>query len=120
VTNEASDRVSFLDRPLPSLFHLRVVVLQPGCSEPYDSAEWLGALVVLERGALEIECTKGRRRALSAGAVFWLAGLPLRALHNPGTVPAVLSAVSRARDEFPADPRLYVVTEMTTDKEGKP
>ena len=114
------DRISFLGRELPAPFRLRVIVLLPGSVKAYDSSEWAGELVVLERGRLELECSRRRRRALSGGAVFWLEGLPLRALHNPGTVPAVLSAVSKARDEFAQDPRFHVVTGTTTDKEGTP
>jgi hypothetical protein len=116
----AREPISFLDRPLPPRLRLRVVLLLPGARRAYRSSEWAGELVVLERGAVEMECTRGGLRALSAGAVFWLVGLPLRALHNPGTVPAVLSAVSLARDEFSEAPRLYVVTATTTDKEGTP
>jgi hypothetical protein len=116
----AREKVSFLDRPLPPRFRLRVVLLLPGASKAYESSEWAGELIVLERGTVEVECIRGGLRALSAGAVFWLAGLPLRALRNPGTVPAVLSAVSRARDEFSAAPRLYVVTATTTDQEVTP
>jgi hypothetical protein len=37
----------------------------------------------------------GERRCLERGDVFWLANLPLRALHNPGDGPALLLAVSR-------------------------
>jgi len=95
-------------------------VLPPGSTKAYESSEWAGELIVVESGRLEIECVRRARRAFSGGALFWLEGLPLRALHNPGTVPAVLSAVSKARDEFAQDPRFHVVTPMTTDKEGTP
>jgi hypothetical protein len=106
VSSEEPASISFLDRELPAPFRVRVVVLLPGTAKAYDASEWTGELVVLESGRLELECNRRRRRALPAGAVFWLQGLPLRALHNPGTLPAVLSAVSRARDEFAQDPRL--------------
>ena len=33
--------------------------------------------------------------SLARGAVLWLVGLPLRALHNVGRHPAVIVAVSR-------------------------
>ena len=36
-------------------------------------------------------------RTFQHGASFWLAGLPLRALHNPGQVPAVLVAICRSK-----------------------
>ena len=120
MSSTAPDSISFLGRKLPAPFRLRVVVLEPGTAKAYESSEWAGELVVIERGRIEMECTQRRRRAFTRGAVFWLEGLPLRALHNPGTALAVLSAVSKARDEFAQDPRFHVVTATTTDKEGTP
>jgi hypothetical protein len=100
------ERLSFIDRPLPPSFELRVVALPPGHERPYDEGEWRGALVVVERGEVELECLAGGRLQCGAGAVLWLVGLPLRALHNPGLETALLAAVSRRCDEFSADPRL--------------
>jgi hypothetical protein len=73
-----------------------VVALVPGRARPYDEAEWRDALVVVEHGEIELECSSGRRRRFGSGAVLCLNGLPLRALHNCGLGPAVLSAVSLA------------------------
>jgi hypothetical protein len=92
----APDRVTFLGRTLPSNFVLGVIVVSPGGRRPYDRDEWRDALVVIEHGAVDLECVLGRRRRFHEGDVLWLAALPLRALHNPGEVPAVLSRVSRA------------------------
>jgi hypothetical protein len=89
------ERLSFLERPLPPAFELRVVVIAPGRERPYDEAEWRGALVVVEQGEIELECVAGGRMGCNSGAVLWLVGLPLRALHNPGPEPAVLAAVAR-------------------------
>jgi hypothetical protein len=77
-------------------FDVRVVELPPGGERPYDGAEWAGALVLVDRGELELDCPDGRRPRFAGGAVLWLGGLPVRALRNPGAVPAVLVAVSRA------------------------
>lgn len=91
------ERLSFIDRPLPPSFELRVFALAPGHERPYDEAEWRGALVVVERGEVELECLAGGRLQCGAGAVLWLVGLPLRALHNRGPGTALLAAVSRRR-----------------------
>jgi hypothetical protein len=88
-------RLTFLDRPLPAAFELRLVALDPGGDRPYDAAEWRGALVVVERGEVELEANSGRCWTFKAGSVLWLVGLPLRALHNRGAEQTVLSAVTR-------------------------
>jgi hypothetical protein len=91
------DRLAFPGRRLPPAFELRVVVLAPGHRRAHVHAGWRDALVVAERGELELECLGGSRRRFGRGSVLWLDGLPLRALHNPGRVPVVLVAVSRRR-----------------------
>ena len=74
-----------------------MITLAPGTSRPFDAADWAGALVILECGELELEALTGCRVRLLRGAIFWLAGLPLRCLHNPGRDAAVLIAVSRRK-----------------------
>jgi hypothetical protein len=76
-------------------FERRVVVVAPGRPRPYDAAEWRDAIVVVERGEIEVEGRAGGRARFGAGAVVWLEGLPLRALHSRGGEPVVLVAVSR-------------------------
>ena len=90
------ERLSFLDGPLPARFRLRALTLEPGCSQPFREEDWDDALVVVERGEVELECKAGIRRRFPPGAVMWLQGMDLHALHNPGEQPTVLSAVSRA------------------------
>ena len=87
--------VSFLERRPDSAFEKRVVSIAPGSSRAYDGGEWRDALVVVERGEIELESTAGDRRTFEAGAVLFLVGLPLRALHNRAREDAVLVAVSR-------------------------
>ena len=77
-------------------FDLRVVELPPGGERAYDGAEWHDALVVVERGEIELDCRGGSRPRFAGGAVLWLGGLPVRALQNPGPTPAVLVAVARS------------------------
>jgi hypothetical protein len=78
-------------------FARRTVVLESGTSRPSDDAEWRDALVLLVQGDVDLECTAGGRRRYHAGAVLWLAGIDLKALHNVGVDPVVLLAVSRRR-----------------------
>ncbi len=87
--------LSFLGRPLAPAFELRVVAVAPGDTRAYDEAEWRDALVVVERGEIELECVSGTCRRFDHGDMLCLIGLPLRALHNRGGEPAVLVAVSR-------------------------
>jgi hypothetical protein len=77
------------------------VTVEPGRPRPYDAAEWRDALVVVETGALELECTAGVRRRFERGATLWFCGLPLRALHSPGPGPTLLVAVSRRPGPVP-------------------
>jgi hypothetical protein len=74
---------------------VRMVVVGPGRARPFDDADWRDALVVVERGEIELEWLSGTRQRFGADAVLWLEGLSLRALHNSGPRSAVLVAVSR-------------------------
>jgi len=94
------DRLSFLGRPLPPAFEHRTVAIAPGGERVYVEDEWRGALVVVERGELELESMRGGRRSFARGDILWLVGLPLRALHNHGREPVLLSAVSRRSVTF--------------------
>jgi hypothetical protein len=84
---------------MPAWAQLRVVAIEPGCRRPYDPAEWRGALVVVERGEIVVECPSGARWRFEEGAVMSLAGLPARALCNERAATVLLSALSRA-DHF--------------------
>jgi glyoxylate utilization-related uncharacterized protein len=77
------------------MFKLRVVTVAPGRARDYAEAEWRDALVVVERGEIELETTGHTCWRFERGDVLWLSGLPLRALHNRGAEPARLVAVSR-------------------------
>jgi hypothetical protein len=89
------DRISFLGRPLPPAFRLRAIAVAPGRARAFDDTEWRDALVVVERGEIELEFLTAGRRRYGRGDVLWLNGLSLRALHNRGLEPAVLVAVRR-------------------------
>ncbi|MGH7713059.1 MAG: hypothetical protein ACREOG_17335 [Gemmatimonadaceae bacterium] len=97
-----SEELSFLDRTLPPHFERRIVVVYPGRMRMYVQGEWSDALIVVERGEIELESSLGARYRFSRGDVLWLTGLPLRALHNRGREPALLVAVRRTRELDPA------------------
>ena len=91
-------RLSLLGRPLPRAFTRRVVVIGPSEAMPIVEADWRDALVVVERGEIEVECSAGGRRCFSSGSVLWFEGLGLRTVHNTGSEPVTLAAVSRRGD----------------------
>jgi hypothetical protein len=90
-----AEHLSLLGLRMPAWAQLRVVSIEPGCRRPYDPTEWQGALVVVERGAIELECPSGARWRFQAGAVISLADLPIRALCNERPETALLSALTR-------------------------
>ena len=90
-------RLSFLGRRLPPAFEVRWVVLMPGDLRPYDGAVWGDALIVVERGEVEVESLTGVRWRFVAGDILCLGRLPWCALRIHGPEPVLLSAVSRAR-----------------------
>ncbi len=97
-------RLSFLGRRLSPAFELRSLTLAPGSERRFDEAEWRDCLVVVEEGEIDLECTRGGRRRFRSGDVLCLTGLPLRALINRGTLPAMLVAISRRSRKEPPEP----------------
>jgi mannose-6-phosphate isomerase-like protein (cupin superfamily) len=85
-----------LGRPLSERFDVLVVVLWPGEARPFRAAEWEDTVALVEDGEIELECTRGGRRRFGPGAVLPMGRLTLRTLHNPGSGPVRLTAVSRA------------------------
>lgn len=90
-------RLSFLDGPFGTAFEKLVVVVAPGGSRGYAEAEWRDALVVVERGEIELETTAGCRQRFASGDILCLDGPSLRALHNRGGEDAILVTVPRRR-----------------------
>jgi hypothetical protein len=74
---------------------VRVVAVAPGDDRAYDEAEWRDALVLVRSGEIELRGVSGASSSFGRGALLYLQGVPLRALHNPGAEPAVLVAVWR-------------------------
>jgi hypothetical protein len=63
VTDDAArhsaDRISFAGTPCPAGFAVRTLILQPGEAIGYRPVDWVDALLVVERGELEIQCQSG-------------------------------------------------------------
>lgn len=70
-------------------------MLAPGVERATDTEEWAGAIVLIERGRLEVCCTAGARSTYEEGDLLPLGWLPLLALRNPGAVETRLVAIRR-------------------------
>ena len=92
---DEQQRVSFLGAECAPFFRLRTVILQPRDAIDFVAADWASTLVVVERGALEIECRSGATASFGEGAVLSFHGVTPRRLRNAGEIPLVLSALSR-------------------------
>lgn len=93
--DDADRRLPFAHGGLTAPFARRVVTIAPGRSLPYEATVWRDAIVVVARGVVELEVENGTRQQHGQRAVFWLDGLPLRALHNVSSTTVVLIAVAR-------------------------
>jgi hypothetical protein len=76
-------------------FGVRTISIPVAGTRAYDETEWRDTLVLVAAGELEVECLSGRCERFRRGAFLSLAGLPLRALRNPGGETTRLAAVSR-------------------------
>jgi len=83
--------------PPPPGFRKRVIRLEPGAELELGSGDWVDAIVLVERGELELECRAGACRRYGRGALIPIAQLPLRVARNAGPAGVVLVAVSRDR-----------------------
>jgi hypothetical protein len=98
-----SDRLSLYGRQLSPDYEVRWVVMTAGAERRQVPPEWSDALVVVEEGEIELECTGGSAASFSVGAVVYFGRLPIRCLRNKGKQPAVLSLLARS-DPPPATP----------------
>ena len=73
------------------------MTLDPGEVRPYRESEWKDALVIVEAGEIDLECTRGGRTTFRSGDVLWLVDVPVVRMRNDGLDPAVIVAVSRRR-----------------------
>lgn len=72
--------------------------IDPGDERIYRATEWRNALVVVERGQIELRCLNDTRWHFERGATLFLAGLPIRTIRNDGLETALIAALSRAGD----------------------
>lgn len=72
------------------------VAIPPGAEHTYAEADWRDALVLIDQGELDLECTDGGVWRFTRGAVLCLANLPLRTLRNEGREPLTLTRVRRS------------------------
>ncbi|TDD33899.1 hypothetical protein E1287_18315 [Actinomadura sp. KC06] len=89
------DRLSMPRDRVPSSMARRTFTIPPGASREYVSADWQDALVIVERGSIEVEAVDGVRQRFDRGDVLTLSELPLRTLHGLGPETAVLTVIFR-------------------------
>ena len=95
-TDDAGDRESFdLSRRLAASFDREVVVVEPGTAVPYVPGDWRSALVVVDKGEVEVTDASGDTAVFRTGDVLAFDGLDLRVLRAHGGSSAVLIAVTR-------------------------
>jgi hypothetical protein len=78
-------------------FVVRHVAIAAGTELAFTPADWRDAIVVVERGPLEVECPDGNRTTFETGAMLCLDSLSIGTLRNRGSEPVQLFALSRAR-----------------------
>jgi hypothetical protein len=83
-----------LGQPPPG-FESRVVTIGPRSGRRFVEGEWRDAIVVVDRGEVDLELLGGGRGRFGSGAMLWLTGLPVRSLRNRGREHAVLVATRR-------------------------
>ena len=92
-------------RDLPAAFERFRLVLASGVTRPTQPQDWTGCLVLVERGAVEVDCGTDGCRSFRTGDMVALDWLPVRTLRNPGTTETCLLAVRRRGDPSPSQPR---------------
>jgi hypothetical protein len=111
MTAEESEGGALFRAPLPRGFSRRVVRIAPGFKLSPEPGCLHDAIVVVEEGALEVECRSGTRRWFGRGSMIAIAQFRIAGLRSVGAGPLVLVAVSRASlpatDEFLREPGSY-------------
>lgn len=77
--DDGDDLFSLIGRPAPVGLTIRMVSIPAGDELEYDAAAWAGAIIVVERGEIELEWRGGTRGRFAAGSIlFFLATAPAR------------------------------------------
>jgi len=69
------------------------LLITSGQPRAYLTTDWDNVLLVVERGQLELEWSRGTRLRFEPGDTLCLANLDLRALHAAGQRPTLLLAL---------------------------
>jgi hypothetical protein len=111
MTAKESEGDTLFRDPPPTGFSQRVLRVASGFELNLETACLHKAIVLVERGELEVECRAGARRRFGCGSMIAIAGVPIAHLRSVGADPLVLLAVSRtshrATDEFLREPGSY-------------
>jgi hypothetical protein len=76
-------------------FCRRVVILEPRSRRAYRPGEWQDAIVLIDKGEIELRCPGQPPRRFRRGDLLSLGGLGLTGIYNHGPGRAVLIAVSK-------------------------
>jgi hypothetical protein len=95
VNPDQVDRLGLLGNVKSSTVTISLAVVDSYVSLPYSESDWNDMLIELCSGRLEITLTDGTAWSFEDGDVFWLAGLPVAVVRNPGSEVAMLATVSR-------------------------
>ena len=92
---EAEDDTTLGAGLVPAGFERRAMTVTPGSERRTSAEDWAGALVIVERGSIEVVCRGGARRTFGEGSYLCLSWLPVEWLRNPGPVDATVAAYRR-------------------------
>jgi hypothetical protein len=84
-----------LGGPLSPGFRRRVVILKAKSRRAYRPGEWQDAIVLVDKGEIELRCPGQAPRRFRRGDLLSLGGLGLTGIYNHGPGRAVLIAVSK-------------------------
>ena len=84
------------DGHVPAGYERWSVRVAAGTTRATSPDEWTGALVIVERGSIEVVCDPGARRTFGRGSYLCLSWLPVVCLRNAGPEDALLAAYRRA------------------------
>ena len=91
-----TDRPAFLGRRIPDGFGVRRITVPPGTERRTVADEWHDAIVILERGAIEVVEPSGGRRTFTPGDMLCLQWVACERIVNVGSVDAELIAIHRS------------------------
>ena len=90
-----ANRPAFLGRRVPDAFGVRHITIPPGAERPSADDEWHGAIVILERGAIDVVDPRGDRRRFAPGDMLCLEWVDCERIVNVGEIAAELLAIDR-------------------------